>query len=271
MLINGQPADKLPLADRGLAYGDGLFETIRINEGRLVLGSGHLARLQNGCDRLQLVLDRKALDAEIAALLGATTNGSGILKIIVTRGSSGRGYRPAAGAGTRILTLHPLPEFQAGQREHGIRAFVCKLRLGLQPVLAGLKHLNRLEQVLASLEWPDESFQEGLMLDTAGNVIEGTRSNVFIATDTALLTPSLEQCGVAGVLREALLQHFGATAEIARITLRQLETAREVFFCNSVAGVWPLHSLLTEEGERHWQPGPRALEAQRVFDEALHQ
>jgi len=269
MLINGLPATTIAVSDRGLAYGDGLFETVRFNQRRLVLWPGHLARLRRGCEKLQLTLDTAALEHELTRALALATTDNGVLKLIVTRGTGGRGYRASRAPATRIITTHPLPDYSGLAVDTGIRAFLCTQRLAPQPALAGLKHLNRLEQVLASLEWPDNSFHEGLMLDLGGNVIEGTRSNVFIAAAGRLVTPALDQCGIDGVLAAALLTHFGTLATSARISLEQLCRAEEVFFCNSVFGIWPLAALVTANEVHSFLPGPFAQEAQALFERVL--
>lgn len=269
MLINGQPATRIAISDRGLAYGDGLFETIRISNGRLVFADLHLQRLQRGCERLGLTLDIAELQHEMALVLEAASAPDGILKLIVTRGAGGRGYRPPASqTPCRIITLHPLPDHHQ-QASEGIRAFVCRQRLAGQPSLAGIKHLNRLEQVLASREWPDDSFHEGLMLDTQGCVVEGTRSNIFFASKGVLHTPDLGRCGIDGIMRQVLLRHFGARATCGNYDLTHLHTAEEVFFCNSVMGVWPLLALTSSTELYHWPCGPFADEAARVFAGAL--
>lgn len=240
MPVNGSAKDSLAINDRGLAYGDGLFETIRLHDGRPLLLQRHLDRLQAGAQRLQIALDRSSLDADIAALR-PDFPAAGILKILVTRGSGGRGYRPAGDhEPTRILTLHPLPDYGAPAPEAGIAVFVCRQRLALQPALAGMKHLNRLEQVLASLEWPGDDFREGLMLDTDGNVIEGTRSNLFWSEGGRLLTPSLARCGVAGILRGYLLDTLPDVEVVEESPLTRILRAEQLFVCNSVFGIWPV-------------------------------
>jgi 4-amino-4-deoxychorismate lyase len=230
------------LQDRGLAYGDGLFETIRVENGQPVLFQEHLQRLYEGCRSLgippQLAhwvaeLNRKSAQLQF-----------GILKLIVTRGCGGRGYRPSQQPQTRsIFSEFPPMDYSLAQK--GIKAQICKIRLAQQPVLAGIKHLNRLEQVLASQELL-EGIHEGFMFDTQGNLIEGTRSNVFVAINGKLYTPSLDQCGIAGVLRAELIRFFSrdnskySPVSICQLSQEHLIEADEIFFCNSVAGVWPV-------------------------------
>lgn len=268
MLVNGQSLALLPLDDRGLAYGDGLFETILIRNHQPLLLQQHLQRLGRGCERLGLQLDQAAFDSELQQVLDGPAAANAVLKIMLTRSAGGRGYRPGANSTNRIFTLHAVPTYPASTQT-GITAFLCQQRLARQPALAGLKHLNRLEQVLASLEWPEGEVMEGLMLDTEGLVIEGTRSNIFLTKGNSLVTPDLRNCGVDGVLRAVLLQHFAGAAVVADVTLEQLQDADEVFFCNSVFGVWPLTTLLV--GNERWQftPGRFTAQARACSDVVL--
>lgn len=242
MSANETAGTSIAISDRGFAYGDGLFETILIHGHQPILFEEHMARLQAGADRLRIPLDRPALDADIAGLMPLPEQG--VLKIVVTRGSGGRGYRPAENmTPTRALTLHSLPDYRDNQPEQGIAVFICKQRLAIQPALAGLKHLNRLEQVLASMEWPDDSVMEGLMLDMDGNVIEGTRSNLFWTEGGRLLTPALDRCGVDGIMRQYLIRQLPNVEIIDHTPLDRVMVADQVFVCNSVFGIWPVTSV----------------------------
>lgn len=262
MPVNGAPRDTIAIQDRGLAYGDGLFETILIHQHQPVLLDAHLKRLRTGAERLRINLDNSVLASEISAL-SPEFPAHGILKIIVTRGAGGRGYLPGPEmAATRILSLHPLPDYSARQPEQGIKAFVCEQRMARQPALAGVKHLNRLEQVLASMEWPGDEFLEGVMLDTADQVVEGTRSNIFWAESGQLFTPSMAQCGVAGIMRNYLMHTLGNVIETGDCTITRLGDADEVFFCNSVFGVWPLLTLQDGTSQIAFDPGRRNFTGQ---------
>lgn len=243
--IDGRPADALPLSDRGLAYGDGLFETIAVRRGRLLLLERHLQRLGEGARRLALPLDLALVRAELLAFAGEL--GSGVAKLIVTRGDGLRGYAPPADARCRrILSGGPPPAYPARHREQGIRLFPCATRLAEQPLLAGLKHLNRLEQVLARAEWQDPACAEGLMRDASGRVVEGVFSNLLMVRDGELLTPALTRCGVAGVMRAEILARAaqaGIATRIEDIDYPALLAADEVFLCNSQYGIWPVVAL----------------------------
>lgn len=250
-LVNGYEDDRISIHDRGLHYGDGLFETIRIIDGKLPAHwDRHVARLHRGCERLGMPLVPYELLAEEAnRCLKSMTDG--VLKIIVTCGSGERGYRRSStGEPTRILVMYPAPSYPSSYYDEGIAARVCRTRLGCNEALAGIKHLNRIEQVLARSEWTDPGIAEGLMLDTGGNVIEGTMTNLFFVTRGGLRTPDVSQCGVAGILRERVMERAaadGMRCESGAYTLADLRNAEEIFVCNSVVGVWPVRQLECRE------------------------
>ena len=241
-LINGQPGDSISIRDRGLQYGDGVFETIAVKRGVPLLWERHLERLQVGVQRLQLPeADGENLWREATLLCRDTERG--VLKLIYTRGSSERGYRaPSVPMANRVFYLSGWP---ASASAASAALCVCRTRLGDNPLLAGIKHLNRIEQVLARAEWSDQ-YSDGLMLDLAGNVIEATAANVFAVVGQVLRTPELSRCGVAGVMRGLVLEQaarLGITCEIAPMTLAELQDAREVFLTNSIIGVQPVTTL----------------------------
>ncbi|MCO6413278.1 MAG: aminodeoxychorismate lyase [Thiogranum sp.] len=241
--VNGVAQAHIAVADRAVQYGDGLFETIRVQQGRAVHLPRHLARLRAGCRRLGiLAVPWDTLQREIADLVAQ--HDAAVLKVIVSRGSGARGYRAEPGQpATRILSLSSLPQRPAGVIDTGVRVMICNTRLAHQPALAGIKHLNRLEQIVARAEWDDPGISEGLMLDCDGRVVEGTMSNVFLVRGKGLLTPDLSQCGVAGVMRSVILDcaaQQGMPCEIRALTLDDVRTADEVFVCNSLIGIWPV-------------------------------
>ena len=262
MLVNGQPADSISALDRGLGYGDGLFETVAVRDGTAELWSEHLARLKSGCDRLGIPYPRE-LEEEGRALIEGVERG--VLKIIVTRGVGGRGYRPPEAAEpTRILSLHPWPDYPAAWWSDGVTVRRCDTPLGCNPRLAGIKHLNRLEQVLARVEWSDSAVAEGLMSDTEGRIVEGVMSNLFVVRDGALLTPSLERCGVAGVMRGAVMRaaaEAGIPCTEGELREATLEAADELLLTNSLIGIWPVARL----GEREWPVGPLTRRLQEAL------
>ncbi|MBV4530605.1 aminodeoxychorismate lyase [Pseudomonas sp. SWRI107] len=260
--VDGQEASALNLQNRGLAYGDGVFETIAVRDGRPSLLSLHLDRLALGCRRLAIDADQALIHDEL--LRYAARLRDGVTKLIVTRGDSQRGYAPASGApARRILQGSPLPAYPQANATDGVRLFPCQTRLAQQPLLAGLKHLNRLEQVLARAEWQDSSYAEGLMRDTDGRVIEGVYSNLFLLKGGTLLTADLSRCGVAGVMRDALLAQapaLGLDAQVRDLGLDDLQQADEVFVCNSVYGVWPVREFAAS----NWPAGPVTRKLQAV-------
>lgn len=260
--VDGRPAAYLPLGDRGLAYGDGLFETLLVRRGSPTLLTEHLQRLRLGCARLGLRLDEPLVRDELLAFCAEL--GEGVAKLILTRGDGLRGYAPPAEAAPRRLLLaSPLPTYPSTHAEQGIELYPCALRLAEQPALAGLKHLNRLEQVLARAEWQDARYAEGLLRDQVGRVVEGVFSNLFLVSDGRLLTPALERCGVAGVMRAALLREAaarGLVCEVRDIAHDEMLAAQEVFLCNSVYGVWPVRRLQSHT----WSPGPVTRKLQGI-------
>lgn len=262
--VNGQPADSLALADRGLAYGDGLFETMRVRDGRIDWLDLHLKRLLHGCQRLQIPWQAQLLRSEIEAFASRQTEG--VCKLILTRGDGQRGYGlPQPASPRRILMAAPLPLWPDRNATQGVRLFPCQTRLAIQPLLAGLKHLNRLEQVLARAEWNDADYAEGLLLDTSGRVIEGVFSNLFFVRDGQLLTPDLSGSGVAGIMRQRILQLAGQLAvpvEVRDIVAGELQDMDEAFTCNSLYGIWPVR----ECSGRHWPVGPLTLRLQQTLN-----
>jgi len=245
-LVNGQAASSISIHDRGLLYGDGLFETIAVRAGRPQLWERHLRRLSLGCTRLNIALPAPDLLYREALQAGEGVE-QGVLKLMITRGSGGRGYRaPGEGAATRILSLHPWPAYPDHYKHDGVAVRICETRLAGNPALAGLKHLNRLEQVLARREWADETIAEGLVLDRAGQVIEGTMSNLFMVHHGVAYTPDLSECGVAGIMRELILEtcaEWSTATRISHFDLDTLMAAQEIFLCNSVIGVWPVREV----------------------------
>jgi 4-amino-4-deoxychorismate lyase len=266
ILINGQPDNRIPVTDRGLQYGDGVFETLAFRQGQLEFLEAHLGRLQRGCERLRIPFtDIDALKLELAAVCVQTAEDS-VIKIIVTRGSGGRGYKaPAEAEPLRIISTHPFPEYP-DTCQQGVAVRLCQQRLGINPALAGVKHLNRLEQVLARSEWDDENIREGLMLDIHERVIEGTMSNLFLVQQSDLITPAIADNGIAGVMREQIIRlakQHGINCIERDIELNDLLKASEVFLTNSVISIWPVTSM--PESSKHWVHGPVTQQLQTLL------
>ena len=252
ILVNGQPPASDIVSDRGFLYGDGLFETIRVVKGDLRLWADHLERLNSSCLRLKIpIVSSSLLLKEAKQLCG---HDSGVLRLSVTRGMGPRGYRqPSQVQPTRVLMFEK-KEHQTSQfASSGIFLGNCDTRLGINPVLAGMKHLNRLEQVVARNEWQDE-YQEGLMCDSDGNVVEGTMSNLFCVIGSSLKTPELDQCGVEGVLRRQVLKaadDLGILAKVCKLSLEEVRASDAVFMTNSVIGIWPVRYFENQVFESH--------------------
>jgi 4-amino-4-deoxychorismate lyase len=254
--VNGITQDWIPALDRAVQYGDGLFETVRVRNAEPEFLARHLRRLRSGCERLRFpAIPWEKLLAEAAELAGQMPDG--VLKIILTRGLGERGYRfgPDQEA-TRLLVLACMPHSHADLAQRGILVTRCNTRLCAQPLLAGIKHLNRLEQVLARAEWDDPGIHEGLLLDHDDYVIEGTMSNIFVVRGGTLLTPALTRCGVAGIMRSVIMdlaRTLGIETEIRPLTLQQVQGSSEVFVCNSLIGIWPVRKI---EGLADYPIGP---------------
>lgn len=247
ILVNGIETVHIHVGDRGLHYGDGLFETIAVRDGCPLFWKRHLKRLGEGCIRLGIPMPN-AGDLEYEAAQVCESAERAVLKIIVTRGSGGRGYRaPRQAVATRIVACHPWPEYPAEFCSRGVAVHICDTRLGSNSRLAGLKHLNRLEQVLARSEWDDPSIPEGLMMDGRDRVIEGTMSNIFLVRDGRLLTPDLSECGVSGIVRGFILESCLALSipcRVTELTYKDLQEADELFLTNSIIGIWPIIDLI---------------------------
>lgn len=258
ILVNGIESNSISIIDRSVQYGDGLFETIAIIEGQPVLWEQHIQRLMHGCERLDISApDPSLLHKE--ALRLAVGKKKAVLKIIYTRGSGGRGYRkPESPQPARILSIASWPDYPEDLKKIGVVLRLCETRLGNNPTLAGLKHLNRLEQVLARSEWSDPAINEGLMLDFHGHLIEGTMTNVFFVRNEVLCTPLLKSCGVAGVMRDRVLQQAEKqrlATLIDEFTPADLLQADEVFLTNSLIGIWPVRQILFDQPKSFSLPG----------------
>lgn len=250
------------LLNRGLSYGDGLFETITVFDGWSPFLDLHFERLAAGCRRLQIDCDAQALRVEVAVALAA--GGEGVLKIIVVRAGAERGYASHRSAGShRLLQFFPQGVRASFNRLPDAVLRLCRQRLSAQPALAGIKHLNRLEQVLARAEWSDPSITEGLMLDGGGRVIEAISSNIFCVKDGAILTPALNQCGVAGVMRRVVIERLDAAVIETALALDDLYGADEVFITSSVRGIQPVVQLDCVS----WQRGSVTIALQQKLDQ----
>ena len=266
MLVNGNQGNLISIRDRGLLYGDGVFRTLRALHGKAQHWPLHYQKLQHDCSALDIACpDIALLSAELEGLL--MQHPDGVVKLIVTRGQAthrqkARGYAPPEQVmATHIWDISPWTDYPADRATLGIKARMCQLRMSQQPRLAGIKHLNRLENVLAAAEWSsteshDADVAEGLLMDAEGNVIEGTRSNLFLASRGKLITPDLSRCGVAGVQRDLIMAwaHHHMPLQVRDVTLDEVLHADEIFVVNSIIGLWPIREL----EQRYWSDFPIA-------------
>ena len=256
LLVDGVAADRVSVLDRGFGYGDGLFESIRLVGTRAPLWARHMQRLAVSCERLLIPApDPDRLWRETQQVRADMAHA--VVRITVTRGIGERGYAPpATPRPTRVVAAFPAPPV-ADAAIHGVRMRLCRLRLAEQPRLAGIKHLNRLEQVLARAEWNDPAIAEGVLCDGHGHVISATMANLFAVIDGELLTPAVDRCGIAGVARAEVLEAM--PARVTDIPLDTLAGANELFLSSSVRGIVPVQSL-----ERWtWAPGAVARRLQQ--------
>jgi 4-amino-4-deoxychorismate lyase len=269
MLINGAPGNTINAEDRGLAYGDGVFRTLRMQAGSPVNWDRQFAKLQHDCGVLKIPCPSAlVLSSELLQL--GKTQPAGVAKIIITRGVSTRGYAPSAQSeSTRILSISPAATYPPDHARQGVRVHICKVRLGHQLLLAGIKHLNRLENVLAASEWQDQDVPEGLLSDISGFVISGTRSNLFMLRGNILYTPNLSRCGVAGVQRDRVMgwaKQHGVSCKVVDFRLEELVLADEIFLVNSVFGLWPVRELADYRRTQH----PMAWKIQEWLSDERH-
>lgn len=254
--VNGVAGALISPLDRGFSYGDGLFETCRCIEGQIPLWAFHRERLLLSAKRLMIPVDEQLLQSYLDQILDlAKSIPDTVVKIQITRGIGGRGYRVAGDVNpTYVVGLYAGLPLETDAFNNGVEVCLCNQRLGRNSALAGLKHLNRLEYILARAEWGDE-FAEGLLRDSDDNFIEATASNLFVVSRGQLLTPDLAATGVAGVMRrtiaELLAPQLGVTVQVSSLKLDDLIAADEVFLSNSVFGIWPVNQIAGLEVQLH--------------------
>lgn len=242
--VNGQRSDNISVYDRAFQYGDGLFETIAVVKGKPALLDLHLQRLRSGLSRLafpEFPMQPLADDIQDKCQRFDLA----VLKLVVTRGESWRGYLPPATPNINVL--------QAFSEKHNIDSIVpaialcfCNTQLGINPLLAGIKHLNRLEQVLAKKESHERGYEDGLVADIDGNIIEATSANLFLWKDTKLITPDLQRCGINGIVRQLVFniaEKMGIPVVICNISKADCKNADALFLCNSLNGIIPVNKL----------------------------
>jgi len=254
--VNGETQSALAVSDRAVQFGDGCFTTARVQQGTVVQLNAHLERLHQGCERLLITgVDWEALRREMTEIVEGQEEG--VLKVIVTRGSGGRGYS-AAGCSSpaRILSVSPYPQHYHRLRESGARLAISPVRLGKNPLLAGIKHLNRLEQVLIRAQLDQTDADEALVLDTDGMLVECCAANFFWRVGNEVFTPDLSASGVNGIQRQDIMRRateLGFTVSEVRAGPEVLATAEEVLITNALMPVLPVYQIET------WHYGSRRL------------
>jgi 4-amino-4-deoxychorismate lyase len=255
VLVNGRPAGRIHPLDRGLLYGDGVFRTLKAGSGRIEWWADQYAKLAG--DSHALGLDCPLEEQLRSECLELAKGEDCVIRITLTRGQGPRGYAPPANTSvTRIVHASPLPVYPPQNLSQGVRVRWCTLRLGQQKQLAGIKHLNRLENVLARTEWSDADISEGLLLDREGWVIGGVMSNILLMRGKTLFTPDLSLSGVAGVTRTRIMRaamRNGLDVRESQLRPQDIYRADECCLCNSLIGVWRIRMIEDMEcGDRGW-------------------
>lgn len=244
--VNGVQADTVSVSDRGFSYGDGIFTTIKVVDGHCQLLTQHLIRLQQGITALAISqIDFKALLDDIKGK--ALTLHSGVIKIVITRGIGQRGYSSVGcDSPTTVVSTNPLPSHYELWQQQGIDIGVSTVALGINPLTAGLKHLNRLEQVLVKQQVDEYGWADALVLDCQACIIETSMANIFWRTGDVLYTPSLDFSGVKGLVRQeimALAQQWSLPMVEDRFKLSSIFDSDEIFITNCLMGVVPITGI----------------------------
>ena len=250
-LVNGSFNATISPFDRGFAYGDGVFRTIKMVDGLPEHWPQHYQKLVADCAAINIVCpSAELLISDLQQLFTPDTQSeenSAVAKIIITRGEGNRGYTPPAiTAPMRVVTKSAMPQYAEERFSDGVHLTVCETRLAAQPKLAGIKSLNRLENVLARMEWASADIADGIMLDMHDNVIECTAANIFARFGNSLITPSLMQCGIAGITRQRIINiahTLSLKVHEENVDLKKLLSADEVIICNSLYGAWQVKSV----------------------------
>lgn len=264
-LINGSTEDTISPLDRGLSYGDGVFRTFKVVDCLPVNWPIQYQKLVSDCGAVGIVCpSAEQLIGDIQTLFDLDE--TAVAKIIITRGVGERGYAPPAiTTPTRVVIKSVLPKYPPYHFSEGVALYVCSTPVSFQPKLAGVKHLNRLENVMARAECLDPTFADGVMLDLEGHVIECTSSNILVRKGNRLMTPDLSRAGVAGVTRQRILDiahYLHLQPETRMMTLDEVLSADEVLICNSLYGVWQVRSI----ADRTWLKGELALQLRELLN-----
>lgn len=251
-LVNGVQQNNIDVESRGLAYGDGIFTTAKIVNGHIYFLAEHIQRLTSSCEKLGLsVPNQVELSKQLSQV--AQSYSLAVLKVIITAGNGGRGYARASSIKNDIIIMvHDYPNHYDTLALKGINLGISKQQLGINPMLSGLKHLNRLEQVLLRQELvtlqgkgkgKGKNDIDDLVVTNVNNeVIEATSANLFFWCNDQLITPNISNSGVNGIMRQVILQYY-PQAIIKKVTLADLAQAQGIFICNCVMGIMPVRSF----------------------------
>jgi len=267
-IINSQSASNISIEDRAFQYGDGVFETIAVDNKKLQFWSEHYQRLIAGCKKLAITPPSEQLLLEDIRQL-VTDENQYVVKLIVSRGCGGRGYLADSSLTPNIVvTLNDWSGDIQQKQEAGIRIRICQHRLVINPTLAGIKHLNRLDQVIARNEWHNSDFDEGIMLDLNDNLLEGTASNLFAKINNQWHTAAVQDCAVAGVIRAFVLEQLTNKNKVCienKMNKSELPLIEEMFVCNSVWGIVPV----TQCEEFEFSTGNDTRDLQKEMDQQV--
>lgn len=250
--VNGLPQTHISLGDRSFQYGDGCFTTIKTKKGELEHWQAHVERMEACLKTLHIPFPdwSQVFDWAMKAVLNDELAG---IKIHISRGTGGRGYSPSGIEGPVVtISNFAFPSHYSSWQENGVPLGVCRTRLGIQPLLAGHKHNNRIEQVLAKAEIEGTEFTDAVTLNVQNHVIETTMANLFWVKDKKVYTPDLSLSGVAGVMRRKVLEFLqtnGYPVQVATFELSDLLNADEVLMCNSLLGVAPVSGISTPDNK----------------------
>jgi len=256
-ILNGFLDRDISPLDRGFAYGDGVFRTMKVVNGLPLHWPQHYQKLVADCAVIGIVCPvAEILVDDLQHLF--TPNETAVAKITITRGEGERGYAvPAVTMPTRMVSKSKYPQYAPLNFTDGVQLKVCETTLSAQPKLAGIKHLNRLENVMARMEWQNDAVFDGILLDTNSNAVECTMSNIFARYGINLVTPTLNQCGVAGITRQQILNLasvLNLNVVVDFLPLSKLLNADEVIICNSLYGAFQATKINHNELTETWQP-----------------
>lgn len=262
--VNGLQQNAIEIENRGLAYGDGIFTTAKILHGHIQYLTAHIERLVFGCQTLGISAPSTQQLTEQLSNIGKNYS-LAVLKVVIIAGKGGRGYaRSPANAYDLIVMVHDYPNHYDALAKQGIHLGISQQQLGINPMLSGLKHLNRLEQVLLRQELATTHYDDLLVANVFDEVIEVTSANVFVFLAGKLFTPDVSLSGVNGIMRQTILSYF-PQAEIKKLTIDDMQQAQAMFICNCVMGVVPVNQF-------NEQPLATALvrPVQNTLMQALH-